>query len=361
MYFHENTGQVGRNKKALVATFWSGRWYFLQGAAHNYASKAAAGKFPGPQECAQKPPKASLVKSLRRAPEEVQFKGQFPWHLQNDLSSVPPGHYWVYSSDGPQTEDEDMGHTMYKALQLFLKSGRYPLIQWAHYPRKWGNGSDNKPLQFEYVKTTFDGEGQEGSIVVRSMARDHAQNAAWASKLGVPYGGQSVGFLARMAFDALLRRSNVRCNLPEKQKAALMEQQDHKCAGCLDPLGSPEFDHIVPLCNGGSNELSNFQALCQQCHWHKTTSQGVPVIGYAKSRFNRDVFDKYVKSPTPPCLVFKNLTWKSIRALRQRSSSILRSTSSGAAGTHSTRPGGCRCSRPWTTYAQSALQRSCLT
>ena len=31
-----------------------------------------------------------------------------------------------------------------------------------------------------------------------------------------------------------------------------------------------EVDHIQELQNGGTNELSNLQILCKQCHWIKT-------------------------------------------------------------------------------------------
>ena len=50
---------------------------------------------------------------------------------------------------------------------------------------------------------------------------------------------------------------------------------------CEDPFGlhkkygdivitATEVDHAIPLRNGGTNEMSNLQALCKSCHSHKT-------------------------------------------------------------------------------------------
>jgi len=52
---------------------------------------------------------------------------------------------------------------------------------------------------------------------------------------------------------------------------------------CEDPFGiheardevvaSTEVDHIVPLRDGGGNELDNLQALCKSCHSRKTARE----------------------------------------------------------------------------------------
>lgn len=51
--------------------------------------------------------------------------------------------------------------------------------------------------------------------------------------------------------------------------------QQWKCAGECQQLLPPTWcmDHIVPLRNGGTNELSNFQALCANCHALKTLKE----------------------------------------------------------------------------------------
>ena len=45
------------------------------------------------------------------------------------------------------------------------------------------------------------------------------------------------------------------------------------CAICGDS-GDIEIDHIVPLAKGGTNDESNLQPLCHQCHSRKGAKRG---------------------------------------------------------------------------------------
>ncbi len=38
----------------------------------------------------------------------------------------------------------------------------------------------------------------------------------------------------------------------------------YRCALC--PRGAEEVDHIVPVAEGGSDNLSNLRSLCHNCH-----------------------------------------------------------------------------------------------
>jgi len=71
-------------------------------------------------------------------------------------------------------------------------------------------------------------------------------------------------------------------NVTESQKRRVAGRQRFKCAASIPdytcPLkGEPfdesgyEIDHIQELRDGGSNELTNLQALCISCHRVKTT------------------------------------------------------------------------------------------
>ena len=42
-----------------------------------------------------------------------------------------------------------------------------------------------------------------------------------------------------------------------------------------DKSPDPEIDHILPVSEGGNNDLENFQALCGCCHNKKTTLEGL--------------------------------------------------------------------------------------
>jgi 5-methylcytosine-specific restriction enzyme A len=56
-------------------------------------------------------------------------------------------------------------------------------------------------------------------------------------------------------------------------KKMVASQQKWKCMHCNALLDySYEIDHIQPLYQGGTNDLSNLQALCRNCHGRKTLS-----------------------------------------------------------------------------------------
>jgi hypothetical protein len=74
----------------------------------------------------------------------------------------------------------------------------------------------------------------------------------------------------------------VKRRVTASMKKEVAGRQRYTCAANVDgytcPLGSSPFDeagfeidHIVELRNGGTNDLSNLQALCLMCHRVKTT------------------------------------------------------------------------------------------
>lgn len=112
-------------------------------------------------------------------------------------------------------------------------------------------------------------------------------------KAGVPFKNQRIGGLI-----AALRKKFYqpeRRVLTEEEKKTICEEQNMKCAKCGKEMKTKndenndeeqkpqqkkqkkqksfEFDHIQPLANGGSNELENFQALCENCHLQKTMAE----------------------------------------------------------------------------------------
>jgi 5-methylcytosine-specific restriction protein A len=61
----------------------------------------------------------------------------------------------------------------------------------------------------------------------------------------------------------------------QKAKDSLMKRNPQKlCANCHESMSSRydlQLDHIVPKCRGGSDDQSNLQLLCKECHRKKTT------------------------------------------------------------------------------------------
>jgi len=61
--------------------------------------------------------------------------------------------------------------------------------------------------------------------------------------------------------------------LTNDERLDLVREQDYKCNLCLNPFGSSSFevDHIIPLEQGGTNDMVNLQGLCNNCHIFKTS------------------------------------------------------------------------------------------
>lgn len=77
-------------------------------------------------------------------------------------------------------------------------------------------------------------------------------------------------------------------------------RQGWRCFKCRARFNSTvEVDHIVPLAEGGSNELSNLSILCVQCHAFKTQDESVkPYVdrqGAMHCRFCGTIFSKYFR------------------------------------------------------------------
>ena len=62
--------------------------------------------------------------------------------------------------------------------------------------------------------------------------------------------------------------------LTAKAKAEIHHDQNGCCAECGDwiMLAETQWDHILPLCLGGSND-NNWQGLCMKCHATKTKKE----------------------------------------------------------------------------------------
>lgn len=78
-----------------------------------------------------------------------------------------------------------------------------------------------------------------------------------------------------------------RCNIPAWVKRAVMHRERGKCAFCRSELSglidcedtaSVHYDHIVPLKEGGLNDVSNIQLLCRKCNLEKSAHIGTSEI-----------------------------------------------------------------------------------
>ena len=63
-----------------------------------------------------------------------------------------------------------------------------------------------------------------------------------------------------------------RQKLAKAQETMILKSQNYKCARCKCDISkiTPHFDHRIPLAMGGSDTITNIQALCGTCHTEKT-------------------------------------------------------------------------------------------
>ncbi len=70
-----------------------------------------------------------------------------------------------------------------------------------------------------------------------------------------------------------------RKSLSKAEKTMILDSQRHNCADCkMDISKMPQhFDHRIPLALHGSNDLTNIQALCPNCHAIKTQRDALAI------------------------------------------------------------------------------------
>ena len=61
-----------------------------------------------------------------------------------------------------------------------------------------------------------------------------------------------------------------RMAVPDSVKCEVVNRQKSCCDICGDKIVKGEFDHISPLCQGGTNDADNLRWLCSQCHAEET-------------------------------------------------------------------------------------------
>lgn len=65
-----------------------------------------------------------------------------------------------------------------------------------------------------------------------------------------------------------------RSPISQKMRITIASRQEFKCNVCKNLFTDAwQIDHTVALCDGGSDEESNMQALCCPCHKDKTAAE----------------------------------------------------------------------------------------
>lgn len=63
-------------------------------------------------------------------------------------------------------------------------------------------------------------------------------------------------------------KKSPRIKIPPEVRQYILNRDNHKCQHCSSTQ-KLEIDHIIPLVQGGTNDLSNLQTLCLTCNRQK--------------------------------------------------------------------------------------------
>ena len=114
-----------------------------------------------------------------------------------------------------------------------------------------------------------------------------------------------------------------RAYLSARAKASVVRRQEYLCAECAHDLDAlvVEFDHILPLALGGTNDIENFQALCRPCHLGKT---GTDITRISKAdrqalRTGQQKLRALRKQEGRPFFQSRPMGWRGIAGLKGRS------------------------------------------
>ena len=98
---------------------------------------------------------------------------------------------------------------------------------------------------------------------------DQIKNVADANN--IPYTNEGIGSLIL----SVIKQSKRSCreSWTDQAKQDFIKAHHHQCASCHLHSHYLEIDHIVPLAAGGSNDATNLQCLCKDCHIKKTVEE----------------------------------------------------------------------------------------
>lgn len=117
------------------------------------------------------------------------------------------------------------------------------------------------------------------------------------NKNNIQYTNQGFGTIVNQLMDRF-NGIEKRRYLSTDEKKLIKNKTNGLCASCNMKCKKYEYDHIQSLSNGGTNDISNFQLLCVDCHLNKTTEEQQDgtqkIVSKIHSSFNNLAFQKVI-------------------------------------------------------------------
>ena len=112
-------------------------------------------------------------------------------------------------------------------------------------------------------------------------------------KAEIEFNNQSFSHFIKELKKRFLETKATRHQPTKEERQKLLDNADGCCELCKKKLKKVfDIDHIIPLAEGGTNDESNLQVLCKQCHFEKTQlehEQGYIKLSQTESSFNSTV------------------------------------------------------------------------
>lgn len=85
-----------------------------------------------------------------------------------------------------------------------------------------------------------------------------------------------------------IRRGRRRYNITEAQWEAKKAEYHHSCAYCGRRMKNPHVEHIIPLAEGGKDDISNIVPACRRCNSSKGKRELFSWKSFRKLQLNLD-------------------------------------------------------------------------
>lgn len=195
----------------------------------------------------------------------------------DNLNAYASGHYVLTEEpDGERVQSADL---LYFVVKYIMNTKRIPLV---------GGGDSMTSLTLstdEDKEITLSIDKNISKLIDTECLRRVCETYT------IPYKNQGIGYVITNLVERFHLLEHKRQSLPMFDRKAILKKQNGLCALCHSDLEKPEFDHITPLSKGGVNDMENIQALCRDCHYHKTIEE--------RSKNDHKFMDESVSSVSP--------------------------------------------------------------